>query len=79
MALSGLAELVCAVGLASGQRWAAPASVALLVAVYPGNIQFALDRAGDPTADRRVVALAWLRLPLQWPLIQAARIAGRSR
>jgi uncharacterized membrane protein len=35
------------------------ASVALLVGVFPANVQHALDDGGA----------VWLRLPLQWPLI----------
>jgi uncharacterized membrane protein len=72
IAVSGIAELVCAVGLVSGRRWAGPASALLLLAVWPGNISFALDAAGDPTATQPMIALAWLRLPLQIPLIWAA-------
>lgn len=72
VAVSGIAELVCAVGLVTRQPWAGPASVALLVAVFPGNVQFALDRAADPSAGTLGVALSWLRLPLQIPMIWAA-------
>lgn len=77
VAISGVAELVCAAGLVTRQPWAAPASAALLVAVFPGNVQFALDRASDPAARPEVVALAWLRLPLQIPMIWAALQARR--
>ena len=76
--VSGLAELVCAAGLVTRRPWAGPASAALLIAILPGNIQFAMDRAADPTADPRLVAGAWLRLPLQVPLIWAALQARRS-
>jgi uncharacterized membrane protein len=75
---SGVAELTCAAGLVSRQPWAGPASAALLVAIFPGNVQFALDQAATATADRRVVAAAWLRLPLQAPLIWAALQARRA-
>ena len=37
--LSGLAELACAVGLYRRTRWGASASVALLAAVFPANLQ----------------------------------------
>lgn len=69
---SGLAELACAAGLALNTRWAAPASVALLVAILPGNVYFALATAGDPGAPVWLVTVGWLRLPLQVPLIWAA-------
>lgn len=68
---SGVAELICAIGLLRRTRWAAPASVALLVAVFPANVQMALDSgSGQSPADNR--ALAWGRLPLQAAMIWAA-------
>jgi uncharacterized membrane protein len=71
--LSGLFELVCAVGLFRRKAWAAPASVAVLGAVFPANLQMALDAGsgrnpGPP--DKRL--LAWGRLPLQIPMVWAA-------
>lgn len=72
IAASGVAELVCAVGLLSGRRWAGSASALLLLAILPGNVTMAVDLARDPTASPSLVALAWLRLPLQLPLIWAA-------
>jgi uncharacterized membrane protein len=73
ISVSGVAELVCAFGLFRRTRWAAPASVAVLGAVFPANVQMALDAgSGRNTgmADRR--AVAWGRLPLQLPMIWAA-------
>lgn len=70
--VSGLAELACAAGLVTRQPWAGPVSAALLLAIFPGNVQFAIDQAALPAADPRVVAIAWLRLPLQVPLVWAA-------
>jgi uncharacterized membrane protein len=74
--LSGVAEFVCALGLIRRTRWAAPASVAVLAAVFPANVQMALDagtgRNAGP-ADSRVVA--WGRLPLQLVMAWAARQA----
>jgi uncharacterized membrane protein len=71
--LSGLIELVCAVGLFRRKAWAAPASVAVLGAVFPANLQMALDAGSgrNPGAsDTRLVA--WGRLPLQIPMVWAA-------
>jgi len=71
--LSGLAELVCAVGLFRRSSWATPASVALLGAVLPANLQMALDAGSSRNpgaADNRL--LAWGRLPLQIPMVWAA-------
>jgi uncharacterized membrane protein len=78
--LSGLAELACATGLLRRTRWAAPASVALLGAVFPANVQMALDAGSgrNPGAsDRR--AVAWGRLPLQIPMVWAALQARPER
>lgn len=77
MAVSGVAELACAAGLATRHPWAGPASAALLVAIFPGNVQFALDQVADPAAGTLGVALAWLRLPLQLPMIWVALQARR--
>ena len=77
IALSGVAELICAVGLASRQRWAGPFSAALLVAVFPGNVWFAVAASADPSASTMLVAGSWLRLPLQAPLIWAALQAAK--
>jgi uncharacterized membrane protein len=74
--VSGVAELVCAVGLVRRTRWASAASVATLAAVFPANIQMALDagtgRNQGPSDSR---AVAWGRLPLQllmaWAALQA--------
>lgn len=76
--VSGIAELACAAGLLTRQPWAGPASAALLVAIFPGNMQYALDQAADPDAGALGVALAWLRLPLQVPMIWAALQARRG-
>ncbi len=65
---SGLCELVCAALLAipRTRRLGATATAALFVAVFPANIQMALDSLH---ADMPVAVIAWLRLPLQAPLI----------
>ncbi|MBA3626278.1 MAG: DoxX family protein [Chloroflexi bacterium] len=69
---SGVAELVSAAGLARNTRWAAPASAALLLAIFPANVHFALATSSDPESSSWLVAAAWLRLPLQVPLVWAA-------
>lgn len=69
---SGVAELACAAGMLSSRtrRPAALASAALLVAVFPGNVQMAVDALkGD---NRGLQAASLARLPLQLPLIRAA-------
>ena len=77
IAVSGVAELVCAVGLLGRARWAGPASAILLVAVFPRNVAYAVRVTGDPASAPWLVAAAWLRLPLQIPLIWAALQARR--
>lgn len=77
--LSGLAELGCAAAiLGRGTRRAgAWVTMALLVAVFPANLKMALD-AGPPKRGAPLAAplLAWMRLPLQLPLILWARSVG---
>ncbi len=64
--ISGVAEIICAMLLLvpRTRRLGAYAIAALLVAVFPANIQMALD-------SKHGIAgiLTWLRLPLQAPLI----------
>jgi uncharacterized membrane protein len=74
---SGVAEIACAVGLIhpATRRTAGFASAALLVAVFPGNVQMALTEgkrasAGTGSRVRQMATLA--RLPLQIPLIRTA-------
>ena len=71
--VSGVAELICAAGLLGGRRWAGPASVGVLLAVWPGNLQMALDvTAAAGPGDQLKVAAVWARLPLQLPMMWAA-------
>ncbi|MBL7495625.1 DoxX family protein [Frankia sp. CNm7] len=80
---SGVAELVCAAGLIAKTSWAGPASAALLVGVWPGNLQMALDattraRDGGRPRDVALAAVAWARMPLQVPMIRAVLSTRRS-
>jgi uncharacterized membrane protein len=79
--ISGAAELVCAAGLAvpATRRFAGPASAALLLAVYPAN----LDQAARAVRSRRASgwtrAVLLARVPLQIPMIlRALRLGGRA-
>ncbi len=77
---SGVAELVCAVGLLRRTRWARAASLATLAAVFPANVQMALDAGtgrNQGPADSR--AVAWGRLPLQLAMVWAALQARPGR
>ena len=74
---SGVAELACAAGMLvpATRRASGWASAGLLLAVFPANVQMALDaRAGGGTAS---VVAAWLRLPLQVPLVAWALAHAR--
>jgi uncharacterized membrane protein len=78
--LSGVAELICAVGLFRRKRWAAPASVAVLGAVFPANVQMALDAGtGRNSGPSDKPMVAWGRLPLQLPMVWAALQARPER
>jgi uncharacterized membrane protein len=73
---SGVVELVCAAGLLKRTRWASAASIATLAAVFPANVQMALDAGtGRNTGPSDTRAVAWGRLPLQlvtaWAALQA--------
>lgn len=75
---SGAVELVCSAGLLHPRtRPAAGAlSTALLVAVFPANVQMAASARRSRSAAFRAGTLA--RLPLQLPMIRTAWKAARS-
>jgi uncharacterized membrane protein len=78
--VSGVAELICALGLWRRTRWAAPASVAVLGTVFPANVQMALDAGtGRNPGPSDSPAVAWGRLPLQLPMVWAALQARPGR
>lgn len=70
--ISGAAEIACAALLIHprSRRLGAWAAAALLLAVFPANVQMALD-GGYPDAPfpGNSAVGAWLRLPIQAPLI----------
>jgi len=78
---SGVAEITGAALLAhprtrrAGGWWAA----ALLVAVFPGNVKAALDGGMGLPAPFDSSVVAWLRLPLQIPLVAWALRHARGR
>ena len=75
---SGAAELACAAGLVCPRtrRAAGWGSVALLLAVYPANLQMAAD--AQRTRSTAYKAGTLLRLPLQLPMVGAALRAARG-
>src|SRR3954451_6800531 len=77
--LSGAAELACAAGLVvpRTRRLAGWATAALFVAVFPGNVQMALDASDGSTLYR---AAPYARLPVQLPLVAwAVQVSRFSR
>ncbi len=70
-AAAGVVELVCAYGLLTRRRWAGPASAITLLAVWPSNLQFALNATAEDGLGSTKAVLAWLRMPLQIPMIWA--------
>ena len=80
---SGVAELVCAAGLLHPRtrKAAGWASAALLVAVFPANLQMVVTegkRASRGTGSRGKQVATLARLPLQIPLIRTAlKATGR--
>jgi uncharacterized membrane protein len=70
---SGVVEVACAVGLLRRESWAGPVSAATLLAIWPANIQMALDAGtgrNPGPADSKL--LTWARVPMQLALIWAA-------
>lgn len=76
---SGVAEIACGLGLLHPRTRpaAARASAALFVAVFPGNVQMAVDAVRSPRASTAWKAVALGRLPLQVPLVRWARSLAR--
>ncbi len=79
--VSGVAELVCAAGLAfaPSRRLAGLASAGLFVAVYPANLEMAARALRSPKASPALKAAAIGRLPLQIPLVVRALRLARSK
>jgi uncharacterized membrane protein len=76
--VSGALELACAAGLVHPRtrRSAGWASAALLVGVFPANVQMALDARRSRSAAFRLATVA--RLPCQLPMIRTAYRAARG-
>ncbi len=77
---SGAAELVCAAGLLvpSTRSRAGLVSAALLVAIFPANVQMAVDVLGSRRSTPLMKAAVLARLPLQGPLVRTGWRAYRS-
>ena len=73
---SGVAELICAVGLWRRDRWAGIAAAVLLAIIWPANLQDAITAQQGHDLTTKVVD--WIRFPLQIPLIWFALQSGRG-
>jgi uncharacterized membrane protein len=71
---SGVAELICAVGLWRRARLAGIAAAVLLAAIWPANLQDAITT--QQSHDLTAKVLDWVRFPLQIPLIWFALQSG---
>jgi uncharacterized membrane protein len=65
--ISGIAELVAAIGLVAKLRWAPVFTALVLLAVWPANWWAALEATSN--GEIAIAVIAWLRLPLQLLLI----------
>ncbi|MGH1564870.1 DoxX family protein [Mumia sp. DW29H23] len=77
---SGVAEVACAAGLLHPRtrRAAGYATTALLVAVFPANVQMAADVSRSRRASTAFKVGTIARLPLQLPLIRISWKATRD-
>ena len=77
---SGAAELAAAGLLLSRRtrRWGGRLSLAILVAVFPANVQMALSVWRSERTSLAFKVGTLIRLPLQWPLIAIARRAATT-
>ena len=83
--VSGVAEIVCGLGLLhpKTRRIAGLASAALLVGVFPANVQMSVDAGRRANRKRTPKSAGFFagtvaRLPLQWPMIKVALRAGKG-
>jgi len=76
--ISGFFEIAGGVGLLIPRvsTWAAAGLILFFIAVFPANINMALNDMA--IAGRHYTFLLWLRLPLQLPLIAWAYHCARS-
>lgn len=68
--LSGIAELAVAAAIVTPRtrRLGGLTAALLFVGVFPANVKMALDAERKQKSARERLA-AWVRLPIQWPLV----------
>ena len=70
--LSGILEIICAIGLLTRQKWAPKFTAFILLVIWVGNWWYAIDVTFNLESSWFITIGSWLRLPLQIPLIQWA-------
>ena len=70
--LSGILEIICAIGLLTRQKWAPKFTAFILLVIWVGNWWYAIDVTFNLESSWFLIIGSWLRLPLQIPLIQWA-------
>ncbi|MFM1825423.1 MAG: hypothetical protein RLZZ37_58 [Actinomycetota bacterium] len=70
--ISGLAELLSAYGLIRRKSWAPKFTSVVLIIIWVGNWWYAIDITWFKDSSFFLIIGAWLRLPLQIPLIRWA-------
>lgn len=70
--LSGILEIICAIGLLTRQKWAPKFTALVLFVIWVGNWWYAIDVTFNLESSWFLIIGSWLRLPLQIPLIQWA-------
>jgi uncharacterized membrane protein len=70
--LSGILEIICAIGLLTKQKWAPKFTAFILLVIWVGNWWYAIDVTFNLESSWFLIIGSWLRLPLQIPLIQWA-------
>ncbi len=77
---SGIAEVACAAALARAEtrRLGGLATAALMVAVFPANVQMAVTANADDRSTKAYRFGTVARLPLQLPLVVTALKAARQ-
>ena len=70
--LSGILEIICAIGLLTKQKWAPKFTAFILLVIWVGNWWYAIDVTFNLESSWFLILGSWLRLPLQIPLIQWA-------
>ena len=70
--LSGILEIICAIGLLTKQKWAPKFTAFILLVIWVGNWWYAIDVTFNLESSWFLIIGSWLRLPFQIPLIQWA-------